>query len=106
MSKKNRPAQRIRLHQKASGLCHYCGRYTYLPGDMDGTVKGLGLMATIDHVKPTALGGKDKSANRVLPCEGCNGEKGSRPLTEPEGGHTFQVDLTKMPGYQKLWPAR
>lgn len=45
--------------------CEYCG--TPLTRDV----------ATLDHVKPLALGGYDRLKNCVIACRSCNQKKGS-----------------------------
>ena len=37
---------------------------------------------TLDHVKPKALGGTDRSENIVCACHKCNQDKGHSPLEE------------------------
>ena len=48
-------------------VCHYCQR------ELVGRVK-----ATIDHVVPRAMGGRDERFNKVWSCRDCNGDKGSK----------------------------
>jgi 5-methylcytosine-specific restriction endonuclease McrA len=56
--------------------CHYCGK-TGLVAESDPSGKGLGSLATIDHVLPVSKGGsKTDESNLVVACWGCNHMKG------------------------------
>ncbi len=88
------------LYHRDRGLCAYCGRKTILADEEElQDSASAGLMATADHVKPLAQGGKDKMSNLILACRDCNGEKGSWFFPPHEEGR-WVVDLTKDPN----WP--
>lgn len=53
------------------GKCIYCN--TKLVVWLDGRTA-----ATIEHIRPRALGGDDDPRNTALACSGCNNEKGRR----------------------------
>ena len=53
------------------GSCHYCKKV--LKGD---ATAGW----TLDHVEPTALGGKNHLSNLVIACKPCNAAKGHTPI--------------------------
>lgn len=50
-------------------FCKYCGRQLFSRLD-----------ATVDHVIPRSLGGRDRPSNYVAACHPCNTGKGSKLL--------------------------
>lgn len=60
----SKAATRQALLADQSGRCRYCGRR------LDGRT------ATLDHVKPLAMGGPDRLENYAAACWGCNQAKG------------------------------
>ena len=65
---------RERLYARDGHKCRYCGRG---PG-MEG------VRLTLDHVRPSALGGTDEEANLVTACLSCNSSRGdSSALARP-----------------------
>lgn len=54
----------LRLVALDGPQCHYCRAL-------------VGIAGTVDHVRPKALGGKDRLCNAVLACRACNTRKGA-----------------------------
>ena len=66
----------IKLAVKIHGAkCFYCPK-TFAP-NIANTSPGVW---TLDHVEPTALGGKDNLSNLVVSCKSCNTAKGHKPI--------------------------
>jgi 5-methylcytosine-specific restriction endonuclease McrA len=59
----------MKLH---GGQCFYCR--------LSIADKAETNLWTLDHVEPTALGGKDHLGNLVVACKGCNLRKGHKPI--------------------------
>ena len=69
-------ARRIANIAAKSGLhCHWCGRDVVVCDP--NTAPDVDCVATIDHVIPLVMGGRDEAANRVLACHCCNNLKGN-----------------------------
>ncbi len=58
-------------------ICHYCKRD-------DLTENGPDNIATIDHILPRSLGGKDVDKNALICCSSCNRKKASSSKEEFE----------------------
>lgn len=56
---------RFEVLRRDGHTCRYCG------------AQAPDVKLTVDHVTPTALGGKDEPGNLVTACAGCNGGKSS-----------------------------
>lgn len=56
---------RFEILRRDDHTCRYCGG------------KAPAVPLTVDHVKPTALGGKDEASNLVTACQPCNAGKAS-----------------------------
>jgi hypothetical protein len=54
--------------------CHYCHKENLKLKSQDPE-----WLATIDHVVPRALGGRDHPSNYVVACQSCNERKGAKP---------------------------
>lgn len=78
MSSFNRAKGRIRkrLWKLENGRCYWCGRETIRDMPIDGRLTAL--HATIDHVVPISLGGKN-NGNIVLACCECNTRRKNDP---------------------------
>jgi hypothetical protein len=61
---------RRRVYARDGYTCVYCGR------------RGRGILLTIDHVFPVALGGTNDVGNLVTACRPCNLTKGARLLND------------------------
>ena len=77
ISRKRRKASvwraRERLWRQQKGLCCYCGMLCLLQPPGQALQAGD---ATIEHLHPFALGGKDYSNNLMMACLECNNERG------------------------------
>ena len=61
-------------------VCHYCGNG---PLYKNQRVTPKSRLATLDHVKPRAEGGKEYDVNNlVVSCQSCNGRKGKMSYDE------------------------
>lgn len=70
---------RKRLGVVQGNLCHYCGVI------LTWKVKEKTLArtcATLDHIIPVSLGGRDHIDNFVVCCSGCNSRRGNTPYHE------------------------
>lgn len=67
--KKLRLELRMDLAMRQDGVCYWCG-------------KKMGLVVTLDHIKPRSLGGQDTLKNCVAACEACNKEKSNHTASE------------------------
>lgn len=57
---------------RQGGVCYYCAHpFIY---------EEEGARATLDHIKPVALGGQDTEANYCAACRQCNLDKGALPI--------------------------
>ena len=64
----------IDLYLKQDGLCHWCGRKTFIGGEYHNRAN----QATIDHLKTKRDGRMDyMDGGHVLACSECNHDKGS-----------------------------
>jgi hypothetical protein len=61
------------LFHKQGGLCYFCGKQTWLPGD---TPISNNRRATLEHVLCQGKGGTDHLSNLVMSCSGCNNLRG------------------------------
>ncbi|WP_119301120.1 HNH endonuclease [Dongia deserti] len=71
----------LELWRFQGGRCAYCGRTMVDPRAGAGD-RNTPLRATIDHLRPLALGGRDDGYNRVAACLECNVLKGPLHITE------------------------
>lgn len=62
---------RIELFRRQQGRCIYCGCRISLD------ILSVDPYATLDHIKPRSLGGKNTLDNLCLACEPCNHAKGA-----------------------------
>lgn len=58
-------------------MCAYCGTPLRPYADRKKARDVRAQPATVDHVTPLSLGGKDTLENMVLACRACNKAKGS-----------------------------
>jgi hypothetical protein len=75
-------ALRQRVRQQAANRCGYClSKQEYVWGQLE-----------IEHIIPTALGGKDEESNLWLACRMCNNYKSAK-ITHPDPVTGEQVAL-------------
>lgn len=61
-------------------------------------------IATVDHLKPKSLGGKDKPSNFRLACYPCNQKRGNTPLTQHQRYMLFAKKASNQHGlYRKRY---
>lgn len=60
--------KRYAIYKRDKNTCGYCGRIYPLN------------RLTLDHIRPRALGGNNKSNNLVTACDDCNRRKSARTL--------------------------
>ncbi|MCK5606400.1 HNH endonuclease [Candidatus Pacearchaeota archaeon] len=65
------PKKRNAIYRRDEFTCVYCGR-----GKRDG------VLLTIDHLLPQALGGTNRAKNLVTACRSCNAKKGKKSLRQ------------------------
>lgn len=86
------------LAKRDRNLCHICG---LLVADFDSTHHPL--CASIDHLTPRSLKGRDNMDNLALSHKVCNGMRGSSFITESLRSRCRDrvVELTE--GQEKTW---
>ena len=62
------------LHATQSGRCLWCGHTTWIAPGTSGDLKDR--QATVEHLRPRALGGSNEEANLALACRRCNTRRG------------------------------
>lgn len=73
MTKNRRRNIRKRLYDGQEGRCHYCKR----PMAFNPAKTLQGNFATLDHIVPQSVGGRNSVQNFVLACRRCNEKKKS-----------------------------
>lgn len=84
---------RAKAYNKQRGRCFWCGIGTRLPSDRAASSRHLSL-ATIEHLTPWSLGGRNGAANIVSACENCNHKRGNMPI--PQWLEVLKGRLQKM----------
>lgn len=77
---KNGPEIKLKLKNKLGEYCCWCG--AMLDFSEEAKISRPSNMATIEHVLPRSLGGKDSMDNFMLACYKCNHARGNgeRPI--------------------------
>lgn len=71
---------KFRRYLKQKGRCCFCSRRMIMSFDQHKAKEGL--LATWEHVNPTAAGGNNLNSNRKLSCFRCNNARGVIPYQQ------------------------
>lgn len=70
--------RKLQVWRRDKFRCRYCRCAVTIPShDIQEH-----LWATVDHVRPKSMGGKNNAKNLVTACRSCNAAKGSSPASK------------------------